>query len=137
VRDCDQSHGIRKEGATVDLGDVLWAMLAFFSGFMVIWMFITIFGDNFRHDDVSGWGKAGWIFLIFALPFLRILIYMIARPRMTSRTAGRRRRPSSDSAGYPVYSAAGEVAKLAQLRDAGELSADEYEAMKRQAMVEV
>jgi len=36
-------------------------MLAFFFWFMVIWIFITAFGDIFRRDDLSGWGKAGWI----------------------------------------------------------------------------
>jgi hypothetical protein len=41
------------------LGDLLWAMLAFF--WFMIWIFITAFGDIFQRDDLSGWGKAGWI----------------------------------------------------------------------------
>ena len=69
----------------MDRGDVLWAMLVFFFWFMAIWIFISIFGDIFRRDDLSGWGKGGWIFLIFVLPFLGALIYMIARPRMTEQ----------------------------------------------------
>jgi hypothetical protein len=28
---------------------------------MVICVFITAFGDFFRREDVSGWGKAGYI----------------------------------------------------------------------------
>jgi hypothetical protein len=58
----------------VNLGEVLWAMLVFFFWFMAIWIFINVFGDIFRREDVSGWGKAGWIFLIFVLPFLGVLI---------------------------------------------------------------
>ena len=69
----------------MDLGDILWAMLAFFFWFMVIWIFIAVFADIFRRNDLSGWGKAGWILLIFILPFLGLLIYMIARPRMTEQ----------------------------------------------------
>ena len=69
----------------MNLGDVLWAMLAFFFWFMVIWMFIGVFADIFRRDDLSGWGKAGWILLIFVLPLLGIPIYMIARPKMTEQ----------------------------------------------------
>jgi len=35
------------------------------------------------------------------------------------------------------YSAADEVAKLAKLRDEGTISADEYEELKRRAMIRV
>ena len=45
----------------MDLGDLLWAMLVLLFWFMVIWIFIAAFGDIFRRDDLSGWGKAGWI----------------------------------------------------------------------------
>ena len=43
----------------MDHGGLLWAMLASFVWFMVIWVFIAPFGDTFRRDDPSGWGKAG------------------------------------------------------------------------------
>ena len=45
----------------MDLGDLLWAMLAFLFWFMVIWIFVAAFGDIFRREDLSVWGKAGWI----------------------------------------------------------------------------
>jgi hypothetical protein len=47
----------------MDLGDLLWAMLAFVFWFMVICVFITAFGDIFRRDDLSGWGRPGISFL--------------------------------------------------------------------------
>jgi hypothetical protein len=62
------------------LGDWLWAMLAFFFWFMAIWIFIRVFADIFTRPDLSGWGRAGWILLIFIVPFLGALIYIIARP---------------------------------------------------------
>ena len=68
-----------------NLGNVLWAMLVFFFWIMAIWIFIAIFSDIFRRRDLSGWAKGGWIFLIFILPFLGALIYMIARPKMTEQ----------------------------------------------------
>ena len=68
-------------------GSVLWAMVVFFFWFMLIWMFIGVFADIFRRNDLSGWAKAGWIFLICVMPFLGILIYMIARPKMTEQDA--------------------------------------------------
>ena len=42
----------------------------------VIWAFV----DNFRRSDHSGWAKAGWAFLILIIPFLGMIIYIIARP---------------------------------------------------------
>ena len=66
-------------------GNVLWTMLVLFFWVMAIWIFITIFADIFRRNDLSGWAKAGWIFLIFIVPFLGALIYVIARPKMTAQ----------------------------------------------------
>jgi uncharacterized membrane protein len=66
-------------------GDVIWAMIAFYFWFLFIWAFIKIFADIFRREDVSGWAKAGWVLLIVVLPLLGILIYLIARPRMTDQ----------------------------------------------------
>jgi hypothetical protein len=76
-------------------------MFAFFFWFMLIWMFIAIFGDIFRRSDLSGGAKAGWILLIFILPLFGILIYLIARPRIVdareeSTSAGQ----TQGSAGY-------------------------------------
>ena len=62
------------------LGNVLWSMLIFFFWFMAIWIFITVFADIFRRSDLSGGAKAGWILLIFILPFFGAMIYIIARP---------------------------------------------------------
>ena len=118
-------------------GSVLWAMIVFFFWFMLIWMFIGVFADIFRRNDLSGWGKAGWLLLIFIIPLLGILIYLIARPKMTEQdkemmaaTQERERRASG-------YSAADEVAKLAKLRDEGKITAEEFEQMKQQAMMQV
>ena len=120
-----------------DFGDVLLTMLALFFWTMAIWVFIAVFGDIFRRRDLSGWGKAGWLFLIFAVPFLGALIYMIARPRMTEQDREDMMRAKEMQQRLDGYSSADEVAKLAKLRDAGELTAQEYEDLKRRALVEV
>ena len=65
--------------------EFFWYMLMFYLFFMIIWMFIRVFSDIFTRENLSGWGKAGWIFLIFIVPFLGILIYMIARPKNTEQ----------------------------------------------------
>lgn len=116
-------------------GDVLWSMLVFFFWLMFIWMFIAVFGDIFRRDDLSGWGKAGWVFLIFVLPLLGILIYMIARPKMTEQDRRMMTEAEERQRRLAGYSAADEIAKLARLRDEGQISAEEYERLKARAAV--
>ncbi len=119
--------------AEFDLGDLLWSMLAFFFWFMLIWMFIAVFADIFRRNDLSGGAKAGWIILIVVLPLLGILIYVIARPKMTEqdRELAQAAMQAERASGY---SSADEIAKLAKMRDEGTISAEEYERLKQQAM---
>ena len=78
-------------------GNVLWTMIVFFFWFMFIWMFIAIFADIFRRDDISGGAKAGWIILIVIVPFIGILIYVIARPKMTEQDRQMLQRSSNNS----------------------------------------
>ena len=58
--------------------DVLGTMLIFFAWVIWFWLLIRVFGDVFRRHDLSGWGKAGWTLLVIVLPFLGVLIYLIA-----------------------------------------------------------
>jgi competence protein ComGC len=123
--------------ATTTFGDILWGMLVFFFWFMAIWIFITVFADIFHRNDLSGWGKAGWIVLIFIVPFLGALIYLIARPKMTEQDKQILEQAQEAQRRIEGYSAADEIAKLAKLRDDGKITADEYEAMKKRAMTAV
>jgi len=118
-------------------GSVLWAMIVFFFWFMLIWMFIAVFADIFRRNDLSGGAKALWILLIFIIPLIGILIYMIARPKMTEQDKEMMEQAQEAQRRAEGYSAADEVAKLAKLRDEGKITAEEYEEMKRKAMMDV
>jgi hypothetical protein len=126
----------RLEGSGMDwsFGDVLWGMIAFFFWFMFIWMFIAVFGDIFRREDLSGGGKALWIFLICVLPFLGILIYMIARPKMTEQDKRMMAEMQEQQRRMSGFSSADEIEKLSKLRDAGEISAEEYTTLKARAL---
>jgi hypothetical protein len=127
----------RREGDTLDLGEWLWAMVAFFFWFMAIWIFIQIFADIFHRRDLSGAAKAGWIILLIVLPFLGALIYMIARPKMTEQDREDIQRMQEAQRRLTGYSPAAELEKLAKLRDAGEISAEEYTRLKERALVEI
>ena len=115
-------------------GNVLWSMIAFFFLFMIIWIFIAIFADIFRRNDLSGWAKAGWIFLIFIVPFLGALIYVIARPKMTEQDRQMMVEAQERERRMEGYSSADEIAKLAKLRDEGKITAEEYESLKQKAL---
>jgi hypothetical protein len=117
------------------LGNVLWIMIEFFFIFMIIWIFIAVFADIFRRNDLSGWAKAGWIFLIFIVPFLGALIYVIARPKMTEQDRQMMMEAQERERRMEGYSSADEIAKLAKLRDEGKITAAEYESLKQKALM--
>ena len=124
-------------------GQVFWSMLWFFLFFIWIWLLISLFGDIFRSKDLSGWGKALWTIFIIILPFLGVLVYLIVRGNsMQERALQDAANRESEFRGY-VQSVAGasggggaadEIAKLADLRDKGVISEDEFQAAKAKAL---
>ena len=58
---------------------LFWAMLWFFMFIIWIWLLITIFVDIFRSHDMGGFAKAIWVLFVIILPFLGVLVYVIAR----------------------------------------------------------
>jgi hypothetical protein len=132
-----QNREVRMLAVEWSLGSVIWTMIVFFFWVMAIWIFISIFGDIFRRRDLSGVAKAGWVLLLFVLPFLGALIYMIARPKMTEQDRENIERVQEARRRIDGYSYAEEIERLARLRDAGEISAEEYETLKRKAMMEI
>jgi uncharacterized membrane protein len=116
----------------MNFGEILLGTLALFVWAALIWMFIAVFGDIFRRQDLSGLAKAGWVFLVVILPFLGCLFYLIARPPWEERALtprGERTEPR-----YTRLSAADEIEKAHQLQASGAITAEEYAAIKEQAL---
>ena len=120
------------------LADFLWAMFAFYFIFMLIWIFIRIFADIFRRHDLSGVMKVVWIVVLFWIPFLGAMIYLIARPKdlpgELSAAPGRDQSQTQATAAPATASSADEIAKLAALRDAGSITPAEFDAAKAKAL---
>ena len=57
--------------------DLFWTLLWFFLFIAWISLLISMFADIFR-SEMSGWGKAGWVLFVIILPFLGVLVYLIA-----------------------------------------------------------
>ena len=116
--------------------DLFWAMLWFFLFFAWIWLLISIFGDIFRSDDLSGWAKAFWTIFVVILPWLGVLVYLIARGgKMQERAVAEMAQREQATKQY-IQQAAGsgssadELEKLAKLQSQGVISADEFAAQK-------
>jgi len=113
---------------------VMWFMLLF-----------RIFGDIFRDDSMSGWGKAGWSVFCVILPFLGCFVYLIARGKgMGEREARRARRNEQEFRAYVRDAAAtgqdtgtghvDELSRLAGLHDHGDITDAEYERAKEKVL---
>jgi hypothetical protein len=114
--------------------EFFWWMFMFYLFFLVIMMFIQVFSDIFRRENLSGWGKAGWIFVIFVIPFIGILIYMIARPKNTEQDQRMIADMQATQARIEGGSALDDIAKAQELLNKGSITQPEFEAIKAKAL---
>jgi ABC-type multidrug transport system fused ATPase/permease subunit len=104
---------------------LLWTMVEIFLFIIWIWILIAIFGDIFRSEDIGGWAKALWVIFVIILPFLGILVYLIARGGKMQQRAIAQAQRQQEAFDAHVRQAAGatgnaeELAKLAELKDSG------------------
>jgi type VI protein secretion system component VasK len=118
------------------LGDFLITVVWLFFWTMALMIFISVFSDIFRREDLSGGMKAVWIIVIFILPFLGCLIYMIARPKMTAQDVRSIAQAEAASKAVAGVSTADELTKLTQLKDAGVISVPQYEQLKAKLLAD-
>jgi hypothetical protein len=129
-------------GADYPFMDVLWSMIIFFCWVAWIWLLILVFSDLFRRD-ISGWAKAAWCVFLIILPFLGVLIYLIAEGK--EMTARRVRDAQVSQANFDDYvrkvatdggsaGSAGEIARAKELLDSGAITQDEFNQLKAKAL---
>jgi hypothetical protein len=120
--------------------DIFWSMLIFFCWVIWIWMVIVIFADLFSRRDISGWSKALWSVFIIVLPFLGVLIYLIAHSDgMAERKMGQVKAQQAEFDDYVKNVAASsgpaaEIDKAKQLLDSGAITQAEFDALKAKAL---
>jgi hypothetical protein len=122
-------------------GQVFLSMLWFFLFFIWIWLLIVVFGDIFRSDDLSGWGKALWCIFIIVVPYLGVFVYLIARGNKMQEHSAQAAQAQDAAVRQYVQSVAGsgggaadEIARLADLRDRGVISEAEFQQAKAKAI---
>jgi len=117
-----------------------WTILEVFLWVLWIWVLIYVFIDIFRSHDLSGWAKALWFIFVLFIPLIGVLVYLIARGgKMQERAIQDRRQQDQQFRAYVQDAAAGatpadQLAKLADLRDRGVISAEEFEREKAKVL---
>ena len=121
--------------------DAFWTIFEIFAFVVWFWLLFVVLTDVFRSRDLSGWAKAAWTVFVLFLPLIGVLVYLIARgPSMHERAA---RQASQQDEAFRSYvqdaagtspSSADQLAKLADLRQQGVISADEFEQEKTKVL---
>ena len=118
--------------------DLLWSMLIFFGFVIWIWIVIAVLTDVFRRDDIGGWGKAAWVVFVIVLPFLGVLIYLIAQhDGMRERNMEQAQKQQAAMDQYVRETAGGsasEIAKAKELLDSGAITQAEFDSIKAKAL---
>jgi Phospholipase_D-nuclease N-terminal/Short C-terminal domain len=118
--------------------DVLWTMFIFFLFIIWIWILITVFVDIFRRKDTSGFSKAAWIIFVIILPYLGVLIYLIANHEgMADRNiqAAQAQKAATDDYIRSVSGgAAAEIERAKGLLDSGAITQAEFDSIKAKAL---
>jgi hypothetical protein len=127
--------------ATFGAGQVAYSILWFFLFFVEIWLMISIFIDIFRSHDLKGWAKAAWVIFVIIFPIIGILAYLIFRgdkmrahqvQAVADQDAMIRHYAQHDTGARP--SKTEELARLAELRDRGDVSAEEFQQLKSEIL---
>jgi ABC-type multidrug transport system fused ATPase/permease subunit len=116
--------------------NAFWTIVMIFLWVIWFWILITIFIDLFRSHDLSGWAKALWFIFILLLPLIGVVVYLIVRGGKMHEHQVRDAQAQDEEFRRYVQEAAGpqssvdELAKLADLRDRGVITAEEFDRAK-------
>ena len=119
--------------------DIFWTMFEFFLWLVWIWIFVMVIFDIFRSHDLSGWGKALWVLFVAIIPLIGVLVYLIVRGGDMHNRAQRQAARQDEALRSYVQDAAStspadQLAKLADLRDRGVITAEEFAREKEKVL---
>lgn len=119
--------------------DFFWDVLLFFAWLIWFWLLITVFADLFRRHDASGWAKAGWIVFVILLPYLGVLVYLIAEHQGIAERNLQRAQAAQHQFDRYVQSVApqapaDQIARAKTLLAEGAITQDEFDQLKAKAL---
>lgn len=117
----------------------IWLFFWSFAFIAYLFALFAVISDIFRDHELSGWLKAVWIIFLVFVPFLTVLVYLIARGRsMAERQARSAQQAEAATTEYirsvAKASPSQEIAKAKELLDAGTLTQSEFDAIKAKAL---
>jgi hypothetical protein len=123
-----------------DNGSFLLALFEFFLFFAWFMCLFWIFGDIFRSKDLGGGAKTLWVLFVIIVPWLGILIYLIARGHgMQERQLEQAKDMQKAQAEYiqsvaSSGSSTDQIATAKGLLDSGAISQAEFDQIKAKAL---
>lgn len=119
--------------------DIFWWFFIVYAIFAFLYALWLVIADLFRDHQLSGWWKAVWIVFLAFVPFLTLLVYMVARGKgMPERSMERARRDQEAADAYirqvATASPTEEISKAKALLDSGTISPDEFQRIKTRVM---
>jgi len=120
--------------------DFFWTIFEIFIWVIWIWILIWIFIDIFRSHDLSGFAKALWFLFVLFIPLLGVLVYLIVRGGSMHERAVQQAQQQDKEARQYIREAAGtessadQLHKLADLRDRGVITPEEFEREKAKVL---
>jgi hypothetical protein len=126
------------DSSSYPLLNVFWTILEVFLWVIWIWVLVAVFIDIFRSRDLSGVGKAVWFVFVLLIPLIGVLVYLIVRGgSMHDRAAQQAQQQDEAFRSYVKQTAADspdatadQLAKLADLRDRGVITTEDFERGK-------
>ncbi|HEX9225117.1 MAG TPA: hypothetical protein VF885_00500 [Arthrobacter sp.] len=115
--------------------DIFWWFFIVYALFAFLYALFIVIADLFRDHELSGWWKAIWIIFLAFVPFLTLLVYMIARGKGMAERSMRRAKRDQEAADSYIREVASaspteEISKAKALLDAGTISPDEFQRIK-------
>ena len=124
--------------STYTFGDGLVTVLEIALLFLWLWIAIGVIFDIFRSHDLSNWAKALWVLFIFVFPLIGVLGYLIVRGHTLHEHQAQDRAQIEAfrqfTRGPNSTGTADDLHKLADLRDRGVLSDEEFERAKAKVL---
>lgn len=122
-----------------DIWSVIWLFFWIFAVVTYLMAMFNVILDLFRDSSLNGWFKAIWVLFLVFLPFVTVLVYLIARGRgMAQRRHAEAVRAQSGADQYirevAGTSSSDEIHKAKSLLDAGVIDATEFAALKAKAL---
>jgi Phospholipase_D-nuclease N-terminal/Short C-terminal domain len=124
--------------ATFTFGDALLSVLELALLFLWIWIAVGVVFDIFRSRDLSNAAKALWMLFIILIPYIGVLAYLLVRGHTMHEHHEQDRSQYEDYKDFRESPRRGgtaeDIVKLADLRERGILTDEEFERAKAKAL---